>query len=132
MTRREARNFVNSLVAMRTGAPDELALTAPAVYQTWTPGDTYAAGERVLYNGVLYSVLQAHTAQAGWTPTEAPSLFSKVLIPDETVIPEWEQPESTNGYAKGDKVTYNGVVYVSLVDNNVWPPETAGVWEIVE
>jgi len=43
-------------------------------------------------------VLLAHTSQEGWMPTAAPSLFAKVLIPDENIIPEWEQPDSTNGY----------------------------------
>ena len=30
--------------------------------------------------------------------------------------PEWEQPGSTNGYSKGDKVTHNGKTWESLVD----------------
>ena len=93
----------------------------------------YAASEKVQYNSVLYTVLQAHTSQETWTPTDAPSLFAKVLIPDPTVIPEWEQPDSTNPYNKGDKVMYNGVVYESLIDGNVWSPEAypAG-WQVVE
>ena len=56
--------------------------------------------------------------KGGWSPEDAPSLFAKLLIPDEDVIPEWEQPDSTNPYMKGDKVTYKGVVYESLIDNN--------------
>lgn len=42
--------------------------------------------------------------QETWTPTVAPSLFAKVLIPDENVIPKWEQPDSTNPYMTEDKV----------------------------
>ena len=34
----------------------------------------------------------------------------------------WEQPESTNPYMKGDKVTHAGRTWVSTIDNNVWPP----------
>lgn len=74
------------------------------------------------YNGTLYSVLQDHTSQADWTPEAAASLFAKVLIPDANVIPEWEQPESTNGYMTGDKVLFEGTVYESVIDNNVWSP----------
>ena len=48
------------------------------------------------------------------------SLFAKVLIPDKNVIPEWEQPESTNPYSKGDKVTHNGKTWRSTIDGNVW------------
>jgi len=81
---------------------------------------------RVKYAGVLYRCLTAHTSQATWTPDAAPSLWTKVLIPDENVIPEWEQPDSTNPYMKGDVVTHNGVTYESAVDGNVWEPGAVG------
>ena len=112
---------------------DSSALEAPNLFPKWKEGESYTAGMRVRYNEVLYSVLMDHTSQADWTPAAAPSLFAKVLIPDENVIPEWEQPDSTNGYMAGDKVTYNGKVYVSLIDNNVWSPEAypAGWQEVV-
>lgn len=63
-------------------------------------------------------------------PTDAPSLFAKVLIPDTDTIPEWEQPNSTNPYAKGDKVTHNGKTWISTADGNVWEPGVYG-WEEV-
>jgi hypothetical protein len=72
---------------------------------------------------VLYKVLQQHTSQETWTPDVAHSLFAKVL--NETLdgsTPEWEQPDSTNGYMKGDKVMFEGKTYESLIDNNVWSP----------
>ncbi|MDO4474828.1 MAG: hypothetical protein Q4B75_09290 [Eubacteriales bacterium] len=77
----------------------------------------------------------SHTSQDDWTPAVSPSLFAKVLIPDANVIPEWEQPESTNPYMAGDKVTHNGKTWESLVDNNVWEPGatgTEGLWKEVE
>lgn len=132
MKRSEAKAFINSLLAIRDGADDGLALAAPAVYQTWTIGDTYKVDQRVLYEGVLYKVLLAHEAQEGWEPTVAPSLFAKVLIPDPTVIPEWEQPDSTNTYKKGDKVTHNGKIWVSDYDNNSWEPGVFGWTEVEE
>lgn len=112
---------------------DSAALEAPNLFPKWKEGESYTSGMKVRYNEVLYSVLQDHTSQADWTPTVAPSLFAKVLIPDENVIPEWEQPDSTNPYMIGDKVSYNGKVYMSLIDNNVWSPDAypAGWQEIV-
>ena len=86
----------------------------------------YAAGYKVQRGGALYRCLQGHTAQADWTPYAAPSLLAKVLIPDETVIPEWEQPDSTNPYSAGDKVSHNGKTWVSDIDNNVWEPGVYG------
>lgn len=100
--------------------PEAEALQAPEIFPLWEAGASYAVNDRVQYNGVLYKVLQAHTSQATWTPDAAVSLFAKMLIPETDKIPEWEQPESTNPYMKGDRVTYNGKTYESTIDNNVW------------
>lgn len=103
---------------------DEDALEASNLFPNWETAFIYAKDDRVRYEGILYKCLQAHTSQEAWTPTAAPSLWAKVLIPDENVIPEWEQPGSTNPYMKGDKVMFEGQVYESLIDNNIWSPAT--------
>lgn len=109
---------------------DSTALRMREFYPLWEAGQDYTAGFRLRYGGLLYKVLQAHTSQETWAPDAAPSLFAKVLIPDENVIPEWEQPDSTNGYAKGDKVTHKGKTWVSDVDNNLWEPGIYGWIEV--
>ena len=109
---------------------DADALQAVTLYPIWAAGVDYKTGERVRYGGILYKVLSDHTSQETWTPTDAPSLFAKVLIPDPETIPEWEQPESTNPYMKGDKVTHNGKTWISDIDNNVWEPGVYGWSEI--
>ena len=93
---------------------------------------SYAAGDRIQYNGKLYKCLQAHTAQADWNPVDAPSLWAEVLAgQDDTAIGEWVQPDSTNPYMRGDRVNYNGKIYESEVDNNVWAPGVYGWAEII-
>ena len=109
---------------------DEDALEAVNLFPAWDSTSEYTKDARVLYEGVLYKCLQAHTSQANWTPTNSPSLWAKVLIPDANVIPEWEQPDSTNPYMKGDKVMFEGQVYESNIDNNVWAPNIYG-WSLV-
>ena len=109
---------------------DDEALENAELLPKWEADKQYVTGQRVTYNGVVYKVLSNHTSQATWKPTEAPSLFTKVLIPDENVIPEWEQPASTNPYMIGDKVTHNGKTWESTTDNNVWEPGVYG-WETV-
>ena len=131
MTRQEAKLFIEALVKLRGLATDEMSLQVPNLYPTWKVETNYSVGDRVLYNDVLYKVLQDHTSQETWTPTDAPSLFAKVLIPDEDVIPEWEQPDSTNPYMTGDKVSHNGKTWVSTINNNVWEPGVYG-WDTVE
>ena len=110
---------------------DTDALDGVMLFEKWS-GDSksYTVGQRLQYNGILYTVLQAHTSQPEWTPTDAPSLFAKVLIPDPTVVPEWEQPDSTNPYQVGDKVTHNGKTWVCNTPNNVWEPGVYG-WDEV-
>lgn len=106
-----------------TALSDDVALLIPEVYPAWSGnGVEYKKDMRVTYNGILYKVLQNHTSQETWTPTSAPSLFAKVLTSEGEIL-EWEQPSSTNPYMKGDKVKYNGKVYESVIDNNVWSPE---------
>ena len=109
---------------------DEQAATVPTLYRAWEADIDYAVGDRRLYENTLYRCLQAHTAQETWNPADAPSLWTKVLIPDPNVIPEWEQPDSTNPYMAGDKVTHNGKTWVSEVDNNVWEPGVYGWAEV--
>lgn len=109
---------------------DSTALEYPELIQPWQPGTDYTVDQRVNYGGTLHKCLQAHTSQPDWTPDAAPSLWAKVLIPDPDVIPEWEQPDSTNPYMAGDKVTHNGKTWVSDVDNNVWTPGVYGWSEV--
>ena len=128
MTREEALQLRSVIEKGVVSLDDETALKGITLFPAWVSGKDYDVGDRVKYNDVLYKVLQAHTSQADWTPDVAPSLFAQVLIPDHEVIPEWVQPESTNPYMTGDKVTYNGKTYVSTIDNNVWSPDVYG-WE---
>lgn len=110
---------------------DSQALGVQAIYPEWS-GDSvaYSKDYKAQKDGVLYKCVQAHTSQSDWAPPDAPSLFAKVLIPDTDTIPEWEQPGSTNPYAKGDKVMHNGKTWQSTTDNNVWEPGVYG-WEEV-
>ena len=128
MTREEAIQLRHIIEQGVESLDDETALQGVTLFPAWKSGQAYTAGDRVKYNDVLYKVLQDHTSQADWTPDVAPSLFAQVLIPDPEVIPEWTQPDSTNPYMTGDKVTYNGKTYVSTIDNNVWAPDAYG-WE---
>ena len=50
-------------------------------------------------------------------------------------VPDWVQPTGAHdAYQKGDKVRYNGNVYESLIDGNVWSPDAypAGWQKLVQ
>lgn len=137
----EVNMFRSAVDSLLTALDDETADANKILFPLWS-GDSvaYVVGDRVRYKGVLYKVLQAHTSQSDWTPIAATSLFAQcieVATDDEgnptDEVPEWVQPDSTNAYSAGDKVMYNGVVYESLIDNNVWSPEAYPQgWQQVE
>ena len=101
---------------------DEDALEVAAMFPTWHSkiGEAVAVGERLWYDGKLYKVVQAHTPQSDWTPDATPALYTEVSIVE---WPEWVQPTGAqDAYMRGDKVTFNGQHYTSLIDNNVYSP----------
>lgn len=101
---------------------DEDALEAVQLFPRWDDSAKYKVGDKVRLQNVLYKCLQDHIAQPTWSPIAAPSLWAKVLIPDPEVIPEWEQPDSTNAYQIGDKVMFEGKTYECVIANNIWSP----------
>lgn len=120
------RQIIQSAIKYaRQIADDAEALNIKFLYKEFNKqiGRTLDVGEYIQYNDKLYKVLQAHTVQENWAPDVAPSLFAEVLTdPTGQTILEWKQPDSTNAYMTGDKVKYEGVIYESLINNNVWSP----------
>ena len=114
---RALRPYIEKAVVSLT---DEDALQAVELFPQWVTGRAYAVDERLQYNGVLYRVVQAHTSQADWTPDKTPALFVVVSL-DEW--PEFVQPTGAHdAYKKGDKITFEGKHYISLIDGNVYSP----------
>ena len=97
-----------------------------ATFEPWTVGESVVKGDVRRFENGLYEVIQDHTTQADWQPNVAASLW-RVYTPNETlqgteIIPDFVQPASTNPYMTGDKVVFEGKVYESIIDDNVWSP----------
>ena len=116
----------------------EKILEIPSVFPKFVVGKNYAVkevfsyGENEVGDPQLYQVLQAHTSTGEWTPDTASSLYKKIGVTEEGYA-EWVQPlGASDAYNTGDIVSYNGVLYKSVIDNNTWAPDTypAG-WEVV-
>ena len=128
MNRKDVMKLRRTIEQAVQSLPTEIALEVPSLFEKWTVNKAVEVGERREYEGTLYEVVQAHTTQKNWTPDATPALWKEVA--PEGVIPEWKQPLGTHdAYQKGDKVLYNELVYVSIVDNNVWEPTVYG-WEL--
>lgn len=110
---------------------DEQAETMPQLYPEWQVGTEYAIGKRVRYEGKLYRCVQAHTSQEGWEPPNVPALWVRTAAEGE--IPDWVQPTGAHdAYNKGDKVRYEGKVWVSTMDANTYAPGVYGWDEVAE
>lgn len=109
---------------------DEIALTATAIYPMWATDKNYTIGDRIQNNAILYKCVQSHTSQADWTPDVTPALWVRVSIEE---WPEFVKPTGAHdAYAKGDKITFEGKHYISLIDANVYSPvEYPAGWEEV-
>lgn len=73
---------------------DNTALRMREFYPEWTPGTAYTVGYKVRYGGKLWRIVQAHTAQIGWEPENAASL--------------WEQINESHDGTLDDPIPYSG------------------------
>ena len=73
---------------------DQTALRMLEFYPEWAEGQACAAGYKAQRGGKLWRCLQAHTAQTGWEPENAASL--------------WEQICETHDGTKYDPIPYDG------------------------
>ena len=111
---------------------DEQAYTFRYLFPTFEIDKSYEVGERIIYEDKFYKVIMAHTSQADWTPDVAVSLFAE--IPNPSVeYPEFKKPiNAETAYMTGDKITFEGNKYISIMDNNVYSPtEYPQGWELV-
>lgn len=126
-----ARQLRTQVETMADSLEDEEALKVVELFPKWKANTLYDIGDKVRFEGILYRCLSMHLSQTDWMPSDAISLWAKVLIPDPEAIPEWEQPDSTNPYMKGDKVKHLGKTWISTIDNNVWEPSVYGWDEVI-
>lgn len=124
-----AEQFRKALQMFAASLDDEKALVVATVFDPWEACRAYATGDFVTYgeNAVgdpqLYKVAQPHTSQADWLPDKTPALYTPIGL-DDSGFPVWSQPTGAHdAYNKGDIVNYNGVLYESLIDGNVYSPE---------
>ncbi len=98
-----------------------MTVTVTPAHIPWAPGQAVRSGDIRSYGEGLYVCLQGHTTQADWKPSAVPALWADYRSPGEPS--EWRQPTGAHdAYRKGDRVVYNGGVFESLLDANVWSP----------
>ena len=104
-------------------------------YRAVSVGDTVHPNEVVNINGELFKMVQPSPiridAEAWLTDSSLFTPFLQTTIIDEEtgeeieVVQEFRQPEGAHdSYTIGDKVLFEGQVYESIIDANVWSPIT--------
>ena len=94
MTMEEVVRLTISKTINAIDIADDTALRMVEFYPEWASGVAYTAGYKVQRGGKLWRCLQAHTAQTGWEPENAASL--------------WEQICETHDGTKYDPIPYDG------------------------
>lgn len=134
MTRKEAKEFIKSLLNIRTSADDKLSSGAPGVYPTMKyNGQLIEVGTRINWNGTIKKAAVDIWDTEENNPEKAPNLWANLdykngvrIIPEViTVTTAFDLDEL--GYWK------DGKIYKSLKNDNVYTPEQyAANWEVQE
>ena len=89
-----ARQLRPYIVKAAQNLDDADAVQAVQLYDEWMPDTAYEAGYKIRRSGKVFRVRQAHTAQAGWEPENAPALFEEI--------------NETHAGTKDDPIPYSG------------------------
>ena len=116
--------------------PERRKLETANILEVWNypeldTNQVLYAGEMILKEGEIYKVKLTHFL---YQMNNFDTFYQHVVNLGDVLggdVPEWIQPTGAHdAYKLGAKVKYNGKVYVSTVDNNVWAPGVYG-WNLV-
>ena len=89
----------------------------------WIQNEWIELGWKRIWNEIQYECIQPHMSVEGLTPNLTPALWVKV----STGVEEWVQPTGAHdAYQIGAQVLYNGEVWESTINANVWAPGVYG------
>ena len=141
MNRLQAAEQLRRALQMFTATlTEEQALEIATVYPVWEANHAYQVGDIISYgtnsagDPQLYKVVQAHTSQDNWRPRAGTESLYDAFGLDDGGYPIWSQPSGAHdAYNAGDIVNYNGTLYRSLIDGNVWSPDVYPTgWTVYE
>lgn len=120
---------------VEAGKADDVIRVA-ALFEAWSTGRAYEAGDTVLWEGQPMTCLTAHSTEVhpDWTPETAPSLWRAWHgCSVDTALP-WVQPTGAHdAYMTGEYMIWSGGLWLCRVDGTVHTPgELETAWEAVE
>lgn len=106
----------------------------------WSEDAVYTSdhvGYPVQYDGQVFTILQPHTPahNPGVFPVDLPAIYSIKHTKDPERAKEYVAPNGTSGLYRLDECcTKDGKTWVSLIDNNSYPPNEVGtetMWGVI-
>ena len=137
-TEKVVNEFIKQFI-LADNLTDEQKGVITSQYRKIGVGDTVYPNEIVNINGELFKYVQPNEVEIvteSWL-TDA-SLFTPFLQAETDdgipVVEEFKQPTGEHdAYQTGDKVLFDGDVYESIIDNNIWSPaDYPQAWELKE
>ena len=135
----------SALLRTENFTSEEFSLFAAAeLFPFWTAGETYAAGQRIQHESIVYEVIQDVTALENQPPDAGGMLavYRPLSVNAEAGTEPDGGKDNPFPYLHGMDVkngsyySYNGKLYLAKADMTpcVWEPGTAGLWqwELVE
>ena len=123
MTRAEALKLRAIVEQAAASLDDKTASEAPTLFpRLKQDGSLVRAGTRINHNGEIKKAAVDLWDTADNSPDNAPTLWETLDYKDGyRIIPE--TITVTGAFAKGERGWWNGKLYESAVDNNVYTPE---------
>ena len=128
----------NIQVLMKSASDTAIVNVEPFI-DSWVAGTQenpthYEKDMPYKYNGQVYKCNQTHDnhGEDGYDPASAPALFSIAHTKDKTNPKPFVQPTGAHDvYMQDECCLFDGKVYVSIIDNNAYSPESyPDGWEV--
>lgn len=95
---------------------DNTALRMTEFYPAWATDTAYPAGYKVQYGGKLWRCLQSHTAQAGWEPENAASLWTEICETHDGTVDDPIPYSGNMALESGKYYIQDDVIYLCTRD----------------
>ena len=133
MTKKEAEALIQALVTLREGADDSVASLSVCAYPTLKADGTFIkAGTRINWHGQIKRASVDIWDTEANNPDNAPALWEDITYREGyRIIPE--TITAGTAFMKDEHGWWGDILYVSLLDNNVWTPTAyPGGWKVKE
>ena len=132
MNREQTKAFLDAFLKMRANLTDQQASGVADMYPALKGnGALVKVGTRINWNGTIYKAAVDLYDTESNNPTNAPALWEELNYKEgHRIIPA--ALTVGTAFALGEYGWWNGVLYKSLIANNVWTPDAyAAGWELV-